>query len=78
MSRIPRSQEFLKNGFMAEAASAAKLRAFLEAAPLDTCEYINTLVCQECATRMEEFGYERQEYIILALHALNECLGRHG
>lgn len=60
------------------ADGATKLRAFLEAAPLDTCEYINTLVCQECATRLEEFGETRQEYLILALHALNECLGRHG
>jgi len=35
VSRIPRSQEFLKNGFMAEAASAAKLRAFAAKADRD-------------------------------------------
>lgn len=55
-----------------------QLRTFLETAPLDACEYINMLVCQECANRLHEFGETRQEYTILAIHALNECLGRSG
>lgn len=59
-------------------AGAVQLRTFLETAPLDACEYINMLVCQECATRLEEFQAARQEYLLLALHALNECLGRNG
>jgi MFS family permease len=59
-------------------AGTAQLRTFLETAPLDTCEFINTAVCQECATRLAEFGDSRQEYLILAIHALHECLGRNG
>jgi hypothetical protein len=59
-------------------AGTAQLRTFLETAPLDTCEFINTAVCQECATRLAEFGDSRQEYLILAIHALHECLGRTG
>ncbi|MBX3011104.1 MAG: HEAT repeat domain-containing protein [Caldilineaceae bacterium] len=58
------------------AEGAEQLRAFLESAPLDACEYINTLVCQDCAAHLAEFGDTRQEYLILALHALHECLGR--
>ncbi len=60
------------------AGGIAQLQVFLESAPLDACEYINMLICQECAIRLTEFGETRQEYVILSLHALHECFGRTG
>lgn len=60
------------------AAGVTQLRTFLETAPLDTCEYISMLICQDCATHLAEFNDTRQEYVILALHALNECFARTG
>ena len=60
------------------ADGTAQLQAFLATAPLDACEYINMLICQECATHLAEFKETRQEYVLLALHALHECFGRVG
>ncbi|MEZ4867514.1 MAG: MFS transporter [Caldilineaceae bacterium] len=56
----------------------AHLQRFLSTAPLDACEYINQLICQECAARLAEYGETRTEYIILALHVLGECFERTG
>ncbi len=60
------------------AGGTAQLQAFLESAPLDACEYINMLICQECAVHLAEYGETRQEYLFLALHSLHECFGRVG
>jgi MFS family permease len=54
------------------AAGAAGLGAFIRALPPVEFDPLARAVLGECAARLEEFGAERREYILLAVHALHE------
>ena len=67
MSRIPRSQEYLKTGFTAEAASAARFRAYATRAERDG---LNNL-----AGRWRELAESKDQLAVRLLEASEQVLG---
>ncbi len=53
---------------------AQKLATLLETMPLDSCEYINAKVATACAEALQSSEPPRDDYLILAVHALTLCL----
>ncbi len=67
MSRLPRSQEHLKTGFTAEAASAARFRAFAERAGRDGLPNL--------AAAWRALAEEKDRLAILQLQAAGQVRG---
>lgn len=67
MSRIPRSQEYLKTGFTAEAASAARFRAYATRAERDG---LNNL-----AGRWRDLAESKDQLAVRLLEASEQVLG---
>ncbi|HXU33714.1 MAG TPA: hypothetical protein VN851_24350 [Thermoanaerobaculia bacterium] len=67
MSRIPRSQEHLKTGFTAEAASAARFRAYATRAERDG---LNNL-----AQRWRDLAASKDQLAVRLLEASDQVLG---
>ncbi|MEP7009656.1 MAG: hypothetical protein ABJC13_04970 [Acidobacteriota bacterium] len=67
MSRIPRSQEYLKTGFTAEAASAARFRAYATRAERDGLSNL--------AGRWRELAESKDQLAVRLLEASEQVLG---
>ena len=67
MSRLPRVQENLKAGFNAEAASAARFRAYAQRAEQDGSPHL--------ATHWRELARQKDELAILQLEAAGKVRG---
>ena len=52
-------------------AGAGQLKALIEAIPLDQLTEARAAVLRECATQLAEHQATRQEYVLLALHAIS-------
>jgi HEAT repeat protein len=50
---------------------AEHLRTLIESLPLEQFDRARAMVLRECVERLGEFGSTRQEYVLLALHALS-------
>ncbi len=67
MSRIPRSQEYLKTGFTAEAASAARFRAYATRAERDGLSNL--------AERWRDLAESKDQLAVRLLEASEQVLG---
>jgi rubrerythrin len=67
VSRIPRSLEFLKNGFTAEAVSAARFRAYAARADKDGLPNL--------AARFRELAAQKDELAVRQLEAAGQVRG---
>ncbi len=55
-----------------EAGAVLLHRIIIASLPMDGAEETPSEILRDCAPRLDEFGAERQEYMLLALHAMQE------